>query len=156
MKPKHSIVVGTDFSLPSQTALYFASVIARAKQAKLLVVHCHSSKRSADMGFDGFHPNHDSMLQMLGQIRPLHKDVPFEHHLLDSENPAQRLADFAKEADAEMICIGSRGHGASTENSLGQFAADLLACSRCPVTISTVDLDAAQEIRQHMETVTIH
>ena len=150
MNKNGCIVVGTDFSLPSQTALYFGSVLASAQKAKLLIVYSHSNKRSADIGFDGFHPDRDSIMQMLKSMQPLSNDVDFEHHILESEKPAERLAQFATDKNAEMIIVGSRGHGGNVEIPVGQFATDLLACSKCPVTISTCDVIAAKEIRDHM------
>ena len=144
------IVVGTDFSLSSQTALYFGSVLASAKKVKLHIVYSHTDKRSADIGFDGFHPNRDSIMQMLQSMQPLSSDVEVAHHFLESDAPAKRLADFAAEVNAGLILIGSLGHGANTNDSIGRFAADLMSHAHCPVTISTCDVIAAKEIRDHM------
>jgi nucleotide-binding universal stress UspA family protein len=48
---------------------------------------------------------------------------------------AERLADLADEADAELIVVGSRGRGAFKAAFLDSVSTSLIGVARCPVLV---------------------
>jgi nucleotide-binding universal stress UspA family protein len=49
--------------------------------------------------------------------------------------PAHEIADLAREADADLIVVGSRGHGLIAGLLLGSVTQRLLHVAPCPVLV---------------------
>ena len=60
--------------------------------------------------------------------------VPFERVMRIGE-PAQEIVRFAEEWGAELIAMGTRGHGALSAMLLGSVAQKVIATSKVPVLV---------------------
>ncbi|HVR42244.1 MAG TPA: universal stress protein [Thermoanaerobaculia bacterium] len=63
------------------------------------------------------------------------RDVSVKFELLESEEPAGAICAAAAEADADLICIASRGRSMLPRVLLGSVAQELLLLCRIPVLI---------------------
>lgn len=52
-----------------------------------------------------------------------------------SGNPAQELLEAAREIDADLVVVGSRGHGAVSSAFLGSVSSAVAANAGCPVVV---------------------
>lgn len=110
-----SIVVGTDFSAPAATALGWASAIARAHGASLLLVHAYTRQ---DPGLSA----EETRAALAGLAA-----VETEHGLqvrveMREGTPTQVVASLAMESRADMLVIGSRGRNPISRLLLGSVA----------------------------------
>jgi nucleotide-binding universal stress UspA family protein len=110
-----SIVVGTDFSAPAATALGWASAIARAHGASLLLVHAYTRQ---DAGLSA----EETRAALAGLAA-----VEMEHGLqvrveMREGPPTQVVASLAMESRADMLVIGSRGRNPISRLLLGSVA----------------------------------
>jgi len=68
------------------------------------------------------------------------KQGPSTHPLLEAEarrgSTAHRFVELAKDADADLIMLGSHGKGSLAGVFLGSFAHDLLKIAPCPVLVA--------------------
>lgn len=134
---RHRIVVGTDGSASSIDALRWAAQIAADTGAELDAVTCWQYPQSYGMsgGSSDWNPASDaaqiladSLTDAFGDKRPegLHADVREGH-------AAQVLVEASVGAD--MLVVGSRGHGGFVDLLLGSVSAYCAEHGRCPVVV---------------------
>jgi nucleotide-binding universal stress UspA family protein len=136
------VVVGVDGSATSRAALEYAFAAADARKVPLIAVHCWT-----DPSIDGPVPAYSAGVVTVQQIQDE------ERALLDSEladwvkrypdvrvqeavihdRPAAGLMDYAP--FAQLIVVGSRGHGGVAGMLLGSTGQALIAHGTCPVVI---------------------
>lgn len=132
------IVVGVDGSEASKTALRWAANQARLTGARLVVVAAWEYPTSfgwAPAYPADWDPEADARTaltevvdQVLGQQRPdgVELDVAEGH-------PAPILVEASQ--GAELLVVGSRGHGAFAGMVLGSVSEHCVAHARCPVVV---------------------
>jgi nucleotide-binding universal stress UspA family protein len=142
-KPK-SIVVGIDGSETSTRAAEIATEIARAQQAKLVLVTVVRPPEGW-WGIGGAPPTPEALSAALveGQQQVLRESE--EHLPLDGVDyetveelgdPTSRLIAVAEEKEAGLIVIGKRGAGLAERVMLGSVADRL--CHHSPVPVMVV------------------
>jgi nucleotide-binding universal stress UspA family protein len=55
--------------------------------------------------------------------------------VVDSSEPAEALRQCAEQADADLICLGTRGHSGLAGTLMGSVSQALVASSRRPVLL---------------------
>jgi nucleotide-binding universal stress UspA family protein len=140
--PSGPVVVGVDGSATSRAAIEYAFAAADARKVPLIAVHCWT-----DPSIDGPVPAYSAGLVGVAQVDDM------EHTLLDGEladwvkrypdvrvqqavihdRPAVGLLDYAP--FAQLIVVGSRGHGGVVGMLLGSTGQALIAHGKCPVVI---------------------
>lgn len=137
--PEHVIVVGVDGSETSRDALRWAARQAELTDASLQVVmtwfipiaaYGATMPVSIDMDLDGETRRalDRVILETLGEHNGL--DVT---RLVVEGHPAPELLKAA--TTAELLVVGSRGHGAFTGMLLGSVSEHCVAHSPCPVVV---------------------
>ncbi|HEU5243833.1 MAG TPA: universal stress protein [Gaiellaceae bacterium] len=135
------IVVGVDQSEQARKALRFAVEEAKFRNAKLRVVHAW---QYGTIGVDGFTPVvgadirdvrgaaeqalEETLREPLGNTG----SVEIERRLVEGP-PASVLVDQSR--DADLLVVGSRGHGGFTELLLGSVSQQVSHHADCPVVI---------------------
>lgn len=134
------IVFPTDFSHCSSAALPYATMLARAMDASLLIVHAEepaSAYGGGEAYFGLLEPDHAELQKMLGEIKPTDANVPFEHHLLSgTSNPAKQIVQFAEKESADLIVLGTHGRKGIKRALMGSIAETVIREAPCPVLVA--------------------
>lgn len=137
------IVVGIDGSQQSRDALVWALEEARLRKAEVLAVHAWEPPVTIPEpgpvpGFDlvGIQPQlkeaGERLVTTVVEEVAGDSDVTVEPVALEGP-PAEVLIDAAR--DAELLVIGSRGHGGFTAMLLGSVSQQLAHHAPCPLLI---------------------
>ncbi len=131
------IVVGVDGSEPSKDALRWAARQAEVTGASLRVVMSWEIPSMAywaplpenlDFEKQTSEALHQTIVEVLGE----EPAVPIEEVVVEG-HPAPVLLDRSHEAD--LLVVGSRGHGAFTGMLLGSVSEHVVSHAACPVVV---------------------
>jgi universal stress protein A len=133
-----TILCGTDFSDGSKLALEYASTLAMAVGAKLLISHVDDVTPGVTIGHVGYGyiPEVDKIaeeqLTVLKQILPTVPGVEYEHRFArgDADVELLRIAD---EEDVDLIVIGTHGRTGLPRVLMGSIAEAVVRKASCPV-----------------------
>ena len=138
-QPLQRILVGTDFSEPAATALGWASALARAHRAQLLLVHAYARQDH------GLSPE-ETRAAMAG-LAAVETEHGLQVHVEMRDGPAaQVVASVAKDSSADLLVIGSRGRNPISRLFLGSVADATLRQVTLP-TLVVHPADARREPR---------
>jgi nucleotide-binding universal stress UspA family protein len=139
-----SIVVGVDGSDSSRNALVWAYEEAAHHGASLTVVttwHPPALPMTPPYGSlppedYGDQPRRDALAlleQFTSELVPKDPVVDIRTSVEEGKNPAKVLIERSKEAD--LLVVGSRGHGGFVGMLLGSVSQHLVAHAECPVVV---------------------
>lgn len=136
-----AVVVGVDGSEPSLAALDWAIAEAADRQARLRVVHTYTWPMYREE-FDALpHGPEEGGLRTAAveilanavrRVRTTAPEVPVDSVLLTG--PASRRL-LAEAADADLLVVGSRGHGGFAGLLLGSVSGQVGTHALCPVVV---------------------
>jgi nucleotide-binding universal stress UspA family protein len=136
------IVVGVDESEGAKAALRFALEEARLRQAKLRVVHAWQFGYIGAPGFEGSLPAvggdlaefHEAAEAALDEtLRGVVADGVAIERRVDQGAAAPVLIEESR--DADVLVVGSRGHGGFAQLLLGSVSQQCALHALCPVVI---------------------
>ncbi len=144
---KQPLLVAVDFSKYSEAALIWAAKTARSFRAPLVVLHVVHDPGSAP----GYYQLAKKRKKHLKRIEDVAGDMMTEFlesatkehprllgeidHRMVVGLPVTRILEMAKEIDAQMIVMGSRGRTGLSRFMLGSKAERVVQLSEIPVTI---------------------
>jgi len=136
------ILVGVDGSKESRNAVKFATEIARAIGAQLViasavppVVPMEGAPGLAARAEEWMREEQEQAKALVSEIAvSIGKDVPVET-LVPSGSPAVILAELAASGDVELVVVGHRGRNAVARALLGSVADRLVQISPKPVLV---------------------
>ncbi|MGH3132298.1 MAG: universal stress protein [Gaiellaceae bacterium] len=135
------ILIATDGSAAAQEAVQVGVELAKHEGAEISLVHVVPLFDLVSM--DGFglmgHVRHEPTgwdEKVLDDAKAVaeREGVPATSKLLRGE-PVGEIVPYADSIDADLIVVGSRGHGAIASALLGSVSRGVLAHSRRPVLI---------------------
>jgi nucleotide-binding universal stress UspA family protein len=138
------IVVGVDHSVGAKEALRFALDEARLRQATLRAVHAWQFGYVGATGMEGLLPAVGGELRdfrdaaeaeldaTLREAIPEAGDVKVERRVVEGA-PAAVLVEESR--DADLLVVGSRGHGGFAQLLLGSVSQQCAHHAECPVVI---------------------
>jgi nucleotide-binding universal stress UspA family protein len=138
------IVVGVDHSAGARSALRFALEEARLRQATLRVIHAWQFEYAGATGFQGLFPGPVVEFEDLRQGAEAALDVTLKEvaadaggvtieHRVEHGPPAGVLVEESRTAD--LLVVGSRGHGGFSQLLLGSVSQQCAQHAFCPVVI---------------------
>ena len=138
------IVVGVDQSEQAKEALQFAVEEAKLRHAKLRVVHAWQYGTMSAAGVESFYPAVDADVSELRAAAEQALEQTLRGSLSDTDSveverrvvqgrPAGVLVSESR--DADLLVVGSRGHGGFTELLLGSVSQQVSHHATCPVVI---------------------
>ena len=136
------IVVGVDQSEGARAALRFALEEARLRQARLRVVHAWQFGYIGAPGFEGSLPAvggdlaefHEAAEAALDEtLRGMVADGVAIERRVDQGAAAPVLIEESR--DADLLVVGSRGHGGFAQLLLGSVSQQCAQHAFCPVVI---------------------
>lgn len=132
------IVVPTDFSDTADTAIKLATDLADYYAATLDLVNVVDATVYAYAGYPFASLSKELMSgaeEALNKVKVGVKNAKLNRYLL-SGAPAREIADHAKRHKADLIVIGTHGHGAVARFFLGSVADRVVHESDCPVIVT--------------------
>jgi nucleotide-binding universal stress UspA family protein len=129
------ILVPTDFSEPSEAALFHATALARQANAVLLIAHVHEPVEVyTDTGFAGYPVagGEEALERTLEEVRPPDAQVGYVHRMLHG-NAADEITRLAENEDVDMIVMGTHGRSGLTRLLMGSVAEAVVRRAKCPV-----------------------
>ncbi len=138
-----NIVVAIDFGDFSKRIINFSVEYAKDKNIKIYFLHVLSLDVSyviGDVGMQYVHGVQENMIEAdtkrLEELTDFIKgeNIPYETEVVQGI-ASDSILEKAKEVKAELILIGSHGHGALYEALVGSVAHDVLKITDIPVLI---------------------
>jgi nucleotide-binding universal stress UspA family protein len=131
----NTIVWATDGSPNADRALSVAKALARESRASLVAVHV--VQRYASKGGLAVYADEDNVEAKLEQVvdglsaEGFDATLKIVNHI--GPQAAHEIADVAQEMGADLIVVGTRGHGPIAGLVLGSVTLRLLHVAACPV-----------------------
>lgn len=137
------VLVATDFSEPSATALEYGRTLARTFGATLHIVHVVENvfMRTAAGEF-GISEAGTVMQSLEDAARKQLEEVVREDDrrelgaqavIINANNAASGIVDYAKDHEVGMIVIGTHGRGGLSKLLMGSVAERIIRTAPCPV-----------------------
>ncbi len=137
------VLVATDFSAPSETALNYARAMARSFGAQLHVMHVFEPLWITSADVVGGGVALATMIQGLEDTakKQLEEAVTEEDRrelkavpvMVTSESPAREIAKYANEQHIDLVVIGTHGRSGLTRLLIGSVAEKVVRMAPCPV-----------------------
>jgi nucleotide-binding universal stress UspA family protein len=148
---QNTIIIPTDGSEHSETAAEFGFDIAEKIGADVHALSVGDTSRTHRSSIGGPPPKTEEDVTGLATERAYDLAASAESHGLDAEpvvrtgTPAEEIAEYAGEIDAEMIVIGTAGHGGFERTVLGSVTDKVVRTAPVPVITVRPDgtIDAA-------------
>jgi nucleotide-binding universal stress UspA family protein len=143
-RPMNVIVVGVDTSDGGKAALAFAHEEARLRDATLRAVHAWQFGYIGYAGFEGAQPTMGGDINELRAAAVarldavLHEVIPDPSEVDIEQRIVQGTAGGAlvdESQDADLLVVGSRGHGGFAQLLLGSVSQQCAHHAACPVVI---------------------
>ena len=131
------ILVPIDFSESSDSALDWATVLARDTGAKLLIVHVETVPLTTGGGeyiYSIPEPPTQELLERLNKIVPKDASIPVVHRLLAGD-PADAILRTAASENVDMIVMGTHGRRGISRLLMGSVAEAVVRGAQCPVLV---------------------
>ena len=144
------ILVGVDFSAVTTAVLDTAATIATAGGCKLYLVHVAPAfvadvktvrvpQNERDLLAHKLreeHRNLQSLAKALGE-----KGCDVESLMVEGDGPVEKILDEAQRLPADLIVVGSHGHGPIYNMLVGSVSEGILRKARTPVLIVPAGAD---------------
>jgi len=138
------ILVATDFSEPSEAALAYGRELARAFGASLTVVHVVDDTMTRAYGIDGGVLLTDPEMQKEFEASALEQaqallceedrvQLKAVARVLASNAPALAIVTYAREADIDLVVMGTHGRGGVAHLLMGSVSERVVQTAPCPV-----------------------
>ena len=133
------IVWATDGSENADRALAYAKSLASADGATLTVVHIVQKIATSGDKALAWNANEEDVEAKANEIvselsdEGLNATLRIVTHV--GPQPAHEIADIAREEEADLIVVGTRGHAAIAGLLLGSVTQRLLHVAPCPVLV---------------------
>jgi nucleotide-binding universal stress UspA family protein len=137
------VLVATDFSEPSDTALSYGRELATRFGATLHVLHVAQSVYISTFGAGYYAAVAPDLQQQIEDEARRHLDEllvdsdksgpPTVPAILTSGSPASSIVDYAKDHQIDVIVMGTHGRGALAHFVMGSVAERVVRLAPCPV-----------------------
>ncbi|MSR31799.1 MAG: universal stress protein [Gemmataceae bacterium] len=138
-----SILVPTDFSKQSRTALQYGIELAKKFNSTLDVLHVvqdvavflpETAVLAPSVAVAAFEPLLQAARKLMEEfLQPFqNQGVPFHSHC-EEGNPLDEILQFAEDKKVDLIIIGTHGHTGFAHMVLGSVAEAVVRRAPCPV-----------------------
>jgi nucleotide-binding universal stress UspA family protein len=135
----HNILIATDFSPWSESALRCAAAFAKRFQARLFVVHVISGSIYADVPPELLAEAKTRTIEdtkaKMDEIRSRLEDLQPET-IIEQGPPSEVILRLAEEQSIALLVVGTQGHVRIERLLLGSVAEKIARQARCPVLIT--------------------
>jgi nucleotide-binding universal stress UspA family protein len=136
------VLVPTDFSQTSIHAIDLAKIICREFQANLNIIHARVPYNDNPHGIDAEIENikqyenniEEALLVRLNNLSGREDDITtIEHNVIRGISSHAAILDYMTDNPADLIVMGTHGHGGFAHFLLGSVAEMLVRYAPCPV-----------------------
>jgi universal stress protein A len=137
-----NLLVATDYSDVSNVALTYGRALASAFGATLHVVNVVENFLTVT-GLEGYITNAGGVSQNIAQAARQQLEAAITEDdrltlrakavLLTSDKPGMAVVKYARDADIDLILIGTHGHGGIAHLLMGSVAERIVRLAPCPV-----------------------
>jgi nucleotide-binding universal stress UspA family protein len=141
-----TILHPTDFSPCAARAFRLACDLAHDYGARLVVLHvgrppeAPAGEAALPAGFGHYRMK---LAERLSGLQPADPDLCLEHRLVLGEDAAAEIVRAAREADADLIILGTHGRTGMARVLLGSVSEQVMRSAPCPVLTLRIPLSAA-------------
>jgi nucleotide-binding universal stress UspA family protein len=131
-----TIIWATDGSETADRALPYATGLAEGKDKALVVVHIREILTGRGGGYPVYADEDELLEKIEAQVEELRKSgiaVTLKTATAATFGPAHYVAELAEQSGADVIVVGTRGHGPVAGALLGSVAQRLLHDAHLPV-----------------------
>lgn len=132
-----TILFPSDFSTAENSALEYATDLARTCDAKLLIAHVEEPPVMYGDGtfYYGLpEPDHEGVRKMLAERKPTDASVAYEHHLLQGD-PSLEIVALAQREKADLIVMSSHGRSGLARLLMGSITEAVMRGAPCPILV---------------------
>lgn len=129
------ILFPTDYSHLSDSALRYATTLARESGATLIIAHIEEppiAYGGGEMYYGIPDPDRAEVRRMLDAVKPTDPAVPFTHRLVMGD-PADEIVRLAEEEKVDMIVLATHGRTGFKRMLMGSVAEAVVRRAKCPV-----------------------
>jgi nucleotide-binding universal stress UspA family protein len=141
-----TVVWATDGSDAADRALPFAKELAAAPGARLLAVHVPELLAGRFVDYPMYVDDEELEAKIIGQVHDAREeglDATYTFLRTGHAGSAQLIVEAAREVGADVIVVGTRGHGPLAGLLVGSVTQRLLHLAPCPVLAVPVGKGAA-------------
>jgi universal stress protein A len=137
-----NILVATDFSAPSDSALAYGRALALNFAARLHVLHVVEipvfptgvDGAVLDLGLMQDSMEEDAQRKLASLLGPdVGQPPPMTTNVRTAPSPASVIAEYARDANIDLIVLGTHGRGFVGHLFLGSVAERVVRIAPCPV-----------------------
>jgi nucleotide-binding universal stress UspA family protein len=135
----HDVLIATDFSRCSTTALSFGLELARGYRADAYVIYVVPTDQFMVAGPDAYEAAKDAarrdLLELKHELRKKHSYIEGDdyHLFLLEGDVAEAILDFARQKEIDVIVVGTHGRGGLGRALMGSVAERVFRLSPVPV-----------------------
>lgn len=138
-----TIMVATDLSQTSTTALRYAQALAHAHKARVVITHVIDPVGYAfPAGLPGTLANNAAAREEVRRMEAETRQQGIQvHSEVQSGTICERILQSVREAHADLLILGTRARTSAGQAALGTIARQLLARTPCPVLAITEEAE---------------
>ena len=134
MTSLRTILVPVDFSAHSRAAFDAALALARTAESKIVLVHALHFPSDLRLTSDWWATMRAAATQGIGELCEVAEEAGVDvDSEISSDHPVEAITRAARERKADLVILGSHGHGFLRHALLGSVAARVLGTAPCPV-----------------------
>jgi len=129
-----NILIATDFGPASDAALTYGRALAKAFGARLHLLHVAENNFLRPTIADPHALNEAVERRLYNCLAPEDRSELRARAVLKvSDNPAEEIADYARDASIELIVVGTHGRTGVSHLLVGSVAERVVRTAPCPV-----------------------
>ena len=129
------ILYPTDFSSYSNQAYFHAVALAESHGASLTILFVHTPDFTAPDRRGDAASALRYWQNQVEQIRPLNPSIPVQHIVLEGD-PAAAIVRYARDANMDLIVMGTHGRTGLDRLLLGSVAEKVMRDASCSVMVA--------------------
>jgi nucleotide-binding universal stress UspA family protein len=131
------ILVPTDFSAEAHNAVIYASNLAKASQAQLILIHVKDEPEVRSAAEAGQATDHDYVLKVFKNLKHSLEESGFDNvtYVMREGNLTMELSDFVQREAIDLVVMGTRPYHDLIEQISGSNTYELVEEGVCPVLV---------------------
>jgi nucleotide-binding universal stress UspA family protein len=144
------ILYPTDFSSHSNQAYFHAVALAESHNASVTILYVYTPGADGPQSAADASRERAHWQNQLEQIRPINPRINVQHVLLEGD-PATEIARYARDAEMDLIVMGTHGRSGLDRLLMGSVAEKVMREAPCSVLVVKLPRGTAPPSRGDVE-----